>query len=110
LKAIDGLGGAHAPQSRHEDVLRDVLGAAVVVDHAVDVGPDPPLIAVVELLEGMRHRPARTAATNVSSAVSDAARGAAGATASVAMVPYSLTSGARHPPGVRDVLRTITFI
>jgi hypothetical protein len=46
------LGGAHAPQSRHEDVLRDVLGAAVVVDHAVDVGPDPPLIAVVELLEG----------------------------------------------------------
>ncbi|MGZ8632589.1 MAG: hypothetical protein ACXWZZ_01870 [Solirubrobacteraceae bacterium] len=25
----------------------------MVVDHAVDVGPDPPLIAVVELLEGM---------------------------------------------------------
>jgi hypothetical protein len=24
----------------------------VVVDHAVDVGPDPPLVAVVELLEG----------------------------------------------------------
>jgi hypothetical protein len=23
------------------------------VDHAADVGPDPPLIAVVELLEGM---------------------------------------------------------
>ena len=47
------LGGAHPPQGGHEHVLRDVLGAAVVVDHAVDVGPDPPLIAVVELLEGM---------------------------------------------------------
>jgi hypothetical protein len=24
----------------------------MVVDHAVDIGPDPPLVAVVELLEG----------------------------------------------------------
>ena len=53
LEGDRGLGGAHAPQGGHEHVLRDVLGAAVVVDHPVDVGPDPPLIAVVELLEGM---------------------------------------------------------
>ena len=45
------VGLAHAAQRRHEDVLRDVLGAGVVVDHAVDVGGDPPVVALVESLE-----------------------------------------------------------
>ena len=45
------LGLAHAPQGGDEDLLGDVLGAAVVLDHAVDVGGDPPLVAAVERLE-----------------------------------------------------------
>jgi len=53
LEGDRGLGRAHAPQGGHEHVLRDVLGPSVVVDHPVDVGPDPPLVAVVEHLEGM---------------------------------------------------------
>jgi hypothetical protein len=46
-----GLVGAHPPQRRHEDFLRDVLGAAVVTDHPLDVGGDPSLVALVERLE-----------------------------------------------------------
>ena len=46
------LGLAHAAQRRDEDLLRDVLGAAVVLDHAEHVGVDAPLVALVERLEG----------------------------------------------------------
>ena len=46
------VGGAQAAQRGDEDLLRDVLRAAVVVDHAEHVGRDPALVALVELLEG----------------------------------------------------------
>ena len=46
------LGLAHAAQRGDEHLLRDVLGAAVVLDHAADVGGDAALVALVELLEG----------------------------------------------------------
>ena len=45
------LGLAHAAQRGDEDLLRDVLGTAVVLDHAHDVGVDPPLVARVQGLE-----------------------------------------------------------
>jgi hypothetical protein len=45
------LGLAHAAQRRHEDLLRDVLGAPVVADHAAHVGGDPCLVAHIERLE-----------------------------------------------------------
>ena len=45
------LGLAHAPQGGDEDLLRDVLRPAVVLDHAVDVGGDAALVAGVEHLE-----------------------------------------------------------
>jgi hypothetical protein len=45
------VGVAHPPQGRHEDVLGDVLGAGVVVDHALDVARDPAVVAPVQALE-----------------------------------------------------------
>jgi hypothetical protein len=45
------LGLPHAAQGGDEHLLRDVLGAAVVLDHAVDVAGYPPLVAGVERLE-----------------------------------------------------------
>ena len=52
LEGDRAVGLAHAAQRGDEDVLRDVLGAAVVLDHAEDVGGDAALVARVELLEG----------------------------------------------------------
>src|SRR4051794_9880072 len=52
LERDRAVGVAHAAQRRHEDVLGQVLRAGVVLDHAEDVRGDPPVIAVVELLEG----------------------------------------------------------
>jgi hypothetical protein len=46
------LGLAHAAQRGDEDLLSDVLGAAVVLDHAEHVGGDAALVAAVEPLEG----------------------------------------------------------
>ena len=46
------LGLAHAAQRGDEDLLGDVLGAAVVLDHPEYVRMDPALIALVEELEG----------------------------------------------------------
>jgi hypothetical protein len=46
------VGLAHAAQRGDEDLLRDVLRAAVVLDHAEHVGGDAALIPAVELLEG----------------------------------------------------------
>ena len=46
------LGLAHAPQRRDEHLLRDVLGAAVVADHAAHVRRDPALVAQEQQLEG----------------------------------------------------------
>jgi hypothetical protein len=45
------LGLAHPAQGGHEDLLRDVLGPTVVLDHPVHVRRDAPLVAPVELLE-----------------------------------------------------------
>ena len=45
------LGLAHAAQRGDEHLLRDVLGAAVVLHHPVGVRGDPALVARVELLE-----------------------------------------------------------
>ncbi len=42
---------AHAPQSGDEDLLSDVLRAAVVADHPQDVGEDPPSVTSVQLAE-----------------------------------------------------------
>ena len=47
-----GLGGADPAQRRDEDVLRDVLGARVVVDPAGHEAGDLRQVARVELLEG----------------------------------------------------------
>ena len=52
LEGDRAVGLSHAPQRRHEHVLGDVLSPGVVVDHAVDVGGDPPVVALVEALEG----------------------------------------------------------
>ena len=46
------LGLAHAAQRGDEDLLRHVLRAAVVLDHAEHVGVDAALVALVEDLEG----------------------------------------------------------
>ena len=46
------LGLAHPAQRGDEDLLGDVLGAAVVLDHAEHVGVDAALVALVEELEG----------------------------------------------------------
>jgi hypothetical protein len=43
---------AHPAQRGDEHLLRDVLGSAVVLDHAADVGGDAAVVAGVELLEG----------------------------------------------------------
>jgi hypothetical protein len=51
LERDRAVGLAHAAQRGDEDILRDVLGAAVVLDHAEHVGGDPALVARVELLE-----------------------------------------------------------
>ena len=45
------VGLAHAPQRGDEDLLRHVLGAAVVAHHAADIRRDPPLIALEQQLE-----------------------------------------------------------
>ena len=45
------LGLAHAAQRGEEDLLRDVLGAPVVLDHPEHVGVDAPVVALVEHLE-----------------------------------------------------------
>jgi hypothetical protein len=47
-----GVAYADTPQRGDEYVLGDVLGAAVVADHPLHIGGDPPLVAPVELLEG----------------------------------------------------------
>ena len=52
LEGDRALGGAHAAQRGDEDLLDEVLGTAVVLDHAEDVGGDAALVAAVELLEG----------------------------------------------------------
>jgi hypothetical protein len=45
------LAGPDPAQRRDEDLLRDVLGAAVVADHPVHVSPDLPAVARVERLK-----------------------------------------------------------
>src|SRR3954447_289632 len=45
------LGLAHAPHRGDEDLLRDILGAPVILDHAEHVGGDPALVALVQRLE-----------------------------------------------------------
>jgi hypothetical protein len=45
------LGLAHAAQGGDEDLLGDVLGAAVVLDHPVHVAGDPALVAGIQRLE-----------------------------------------------------------
>ena len=52
LEGDGAVGVAHAAQRGHEDVLGDVLRPGVVVDHALDVGADPPVVAAVEPFEG----------------------------------------------------------
>ena len=52
LERDRAFGLAHAAQRGDEHLLRDVLGAAVVLDHADDVGMNPPLVARVQGLEG----------------------------------------------------------
>jgi hypothetical protein len=52
LEGDGTVGLAHAAQRGDEDLLRDVLGAAVVLHHPEHVGGDPALVAAVELLEG----------------------------------------------------------
>ena len=52
LERDRSLGRAHPAQRGDEDLLGDVLRAAVVLDHADHVRVDPPLIARVEGLEG----------------------------------------------------------
>ena len=46
------LGLAHPAQRGEEDLLRDVLGAPVILDHPEHVGVDAPVVALVEQLEG----------------------------------------------------------
>jgi len=45
------IGLAHATKRGDEDLLRDVLGAPMVVNHAAHVRGDPAVIAQVEQLE-----------------------------------------------------------
>ena len=52
LERDRALRRAHAAQRGHEDLLRDVLGALMVLDHAVDVRVDAAVVALVERLEG----------------------------------------------------------
>ena len=51
LEGDRAVGLAHAAQRGDEDLLRDVLRAAVILDHAEDVGGDAALVARIQLLE-----------------------------------------------------------
>ena len=68
------VGGSQTAQGRHEDVLGDVLGAAVVTDTTEDEHADPLRVARVQLLE----RPIVTRSCGVDELVLAGERGSRG--------------------------------
>ena len=83
------LGLAHAAQRGDEDLLRDVLGAAVVLDHAEHVGVDAALVApsrAPRRHDRRRAGPRRRAADPIGPSVT--VGGVDGAGASSTIVPY----------------------
>ena len=93
LEGDRGVGGAQPAQRGDEHLLRDVLGASVVVHHPGDEARDPAAVAVVEALEGRDRpppgRPRRRRSSLRRPASAGRAGGSAAAAAGVCMLRWS---------------------